>query len=138
MGAIEQAKAEARAFRRRMGDAARAMIGARVTVGVSCLFALAFGAALVINPQRLPPIGGLTLAQVGLPPLNFGAERQIAGDIVGAANRQGGADALRDFLAAHPDLIPGLNIAGLALALLMLGVALATQMRDWRRGLGPL
>lgn len=138
MRAIEQAKAEARAFRRRMGDAARAMIGARATVGVSCLFALAFGAALAINPQRLPPIGGLTLAQVGLPPLNFGAERQIAGDIIGAANRQGGADALRDFLAAHPELIPGLNVAGLALALMLLCVSIIAQVRDWRRGVGPL
>ncbi|MGE0046728.1 MAG: hypothetical protein AB7J28_15325 [Hyphomonadaceae bacterium] len=135
---VEKAKTEASAFKNRMQRAWNAIVGARVTVAVMAMFAMAFGITILIAPFRLPPIGGLSLAQVGLPDLQLGAEKQIAGDIVGAADRQGGAQVVRQFFDAHPELIPIANWTGLGLAVLFLVLAIAIQIRQFRRGVEPL
>jgi hypothetical protein len=138
MASLNEAKAEVKAASKRVAAAFNALIGARVTAAAAVMFAVAFGMALLITPTRLPAIGGLDLVSLGLPPFEFGKEKEVAGEIIDAARRQGGADRARDFLAQNPGLIPYLNGLGLLAALLVAGVCVREQTRHYQRGVAPL
>ncbi|MGE0829910.1 MAG: hypothetical protein AB7O04_11225 [Hyphomonadaceae bacterium] len=135
---VKEVKAEVKAARGRIRKAAGDVLGARVTLGAAAMLALAFAVTLAYSPDRLPPIGGFSLAAVGLPSLEFGKEREIAGDIIGAADREGGRDKLAELIREHPEAKPWLNWAGLAAALLLVAASAWTQMTNWRRGIRPL
>ena len=83
-------------------------------------FAIAFGADLLYFPHRLPAIGGISLATIGLPPLDFGIVGEQATQAQEAAQRQGVDDVVAAFLTDHPNLVPIFNGVGFGLTFLLL------------------
>ncbi|MBL8548853.1 MAG: hypothetical protein JNJ73_02630 [Hyphomonadaceae bacterium] len=133
----KEAIQEAKAAKGRIGRAIAVILGARVTAGVACLLLIAFGMALVQNPQRLPPLGNVaSLVAVGLPPLEFGKEKEIFSEAVGAAKRQGGVEKAQSFFA-NPMVAMITNWVGLAAAIFVLGWGVRAQSLQWRRGIRP-
>jgi hypothetical protein len=133
----KQAKAEAKAAGGRLWKAFLVLLGSRATAGIACLFAISFLAATIATPERLPPVGGLTLVAVGLPPLELGKEKEILGDIAGAADRQGAVKEAKGFFAERPKVTRIANWLGLALAGFVLVWGLRQQTRLWKRGVRP-
>jgi hypothetical protein len=138
MPSLKDAKAEVQAARGRIGKAVQILLGARVTAAAAAMFAIAFGMTLLVAPSRLPPVGGLSLVGVGLPPIEFGKEKEVAGDILDAARRQGGEERAKEFFQQHPQAIPYANVAGLAASLLLFGLCLRSQTLQFKRGGAPL
>jgi hypothetical protein len=75
---------------------------------------------------------------VGLPPIEFGKEKEVAGDVLDAARRQGGEERAKEFFQENPQAIPYANVAGLAASLLLLGLCLRSQTLQFKRGVAPL
>jgi hypothetical protein len=133
----KQARAEAKAAGGRLWRAVLVLLGARVTAGVACLFVIAFGMAVLVSPQRLPPVGAFSVVQLGLPPLELGKEKDVLGDIVGAARRQGGEEKARSFFQENPLAARIANWTGLVFGLVILAWGVYVQSRLWRRGVRP-
>lgn len=136
---IRTARAEAKASAGRIAAAWSALIGSRVLVAITAMLALAFAMTLTFSPTRLPPIGFLTPASVGLPVgVDLAKERQTAEDILDAAKRQGGAEKAAAFVDRYPQAVPILNWVGLALSLGLTVAGLWAQVRLYRRGISPV
>jgi hypothetical protein len=120
MNALDDAKAQFqtqfRAEKSKVASSLDAIIGSRPALAVSAALTLAFGACLWFWPGQLPPVGGFSLAAVGLPPLDFGMAGQAAQDAAAAAQRQGASGYVQGFLDEHPGLIPYINGAAFALS----------------------
>lgn len=116
MKAIDDAKAQFQAERSKLKAAIEVLIGSRAALAVAAALTLTFGTSLWFWPDQTPPLGGFSLAAVGLPPLDFGIAGQAAQDAAAAAQRQGAAAHVGGFLAEQPWLIPYLNAAGFALS----------------------
>jgi hypothetical protein len=139
MPSLKDAKAEVQAVRGRLAKAVHILLGARVTAAAAAMFAIAFGMTLLVAPGRLPPVGGLSLVGVGLPELEFlGKEKEVAGDIIDAARRQGGEQRAKEFFEENPQAVPYANMAGLAASLLLFGLCLRAQTLQFKRGVTPL
>jgi hypothetical protein len=138
MPSLKDAGAEVQAVRGRLSKAVQVLLGARVTAAAAAMFAIAFGMTLLVAPNRLPSIGGLSLVAVGLPPIEFGKEKEVAGDVLDAARRQGGEERAKEFFQENPQAIPYANVAGLAASLLLLGLCLRSQTLQFKRGVAPL
>lgn len=112
------------------------VIGSRVLMAVLATLGIAFAANLVYSPGELPRVGGLSLAQAGLPPVDFGIVGEQAGQAAAAARREGAGGFVEAFLAEHASLIPALNAVGLglSLALLALNMTIMTKRRRLSRG----
>src|SRR5690606_1691329 len=66
-----------------------AIAGSRWLTAILAALAIAFGAHLVYAPARLPPLGGFSLAAVGLPPsVDFGFAGEQAQQAAEAARNQ--------------------------------------------------
>jgi hypothetical protein len=135
---LKQAKAEVKAARGRIWRAAGVLLGSRAVAGVACLLAIVFGMTLLFSPRELPTgIGGFSLVAVGLPPLELGKEKEVLGDIVGAAQRQGGAEQARGFFEANPQAAFYANWIGFGLSVLVLFWGIVRQSQLWRQGVRP-
>lgn len=133
----KEAIAEAKAAKGRIGRAIAVILGARVTAGLACLLMIAFGMAVLNNPQRLPPLGNVTsLVAVGLPPLEFGKEKDLFKEAVDAAKRQGGEEKAKSFFE-NPMVALATNCIGLAAAIFVLGWGVRAQSLQWKRGVRP-
>ncbi|MBI1186581.1 MAG: hypothetical protein GC206_04505 [Alphaproteobacteria bacterium] len=136
---IRTAKADAKASAGRIAAAWSALIGSRVLVAITAMLAIAFAMTLAFSPYRLPPIGFLTPASVGLPiGVDLAKERAAAEDILDAAKRQGGGEKAAELSQRYPMAIPILNWVGLALSLGLTIAGLWAQVRLYRRGIAPV
>jgi hypothetical protein len=129
---LNEAKAAFQAEKNKISSALSALIGSRWLLAIVATFALAFATHLAYAPERLPPVGGLSFAQVGLPPVDFGAAGEQAARAREAAQRQGAPGKVQDFIDDNRASVPLMNAIGLGLALLILGVNL-TVMTKRRR-----
>jgi hypothetical protein len=137
MSALDKAKAEIRAERLRVRQALTMVFGSPVAMAVAAVFAIAFGTQLLYARERLPPLGGLSLAQVGLPPLDFGRVGELAKEASEAAIRQGAGQQAQGFLTEHAWLVPYLNIAGFVFFALFLAWTFRIQARLYRQKANP-
>ncbi len=133
MNAIAEAKAGIKATRARFRRAVTLLLGSPVAMAVSAVMTLSFGAQALYAPGRLPPVGGLSLAQVGLPSLDLGGAGDMLREASDAAIRQGGLEQARGFLSEHAALIPWLNIAGFVFFALFFVWTLWIQARNYRQ-----
>jgi len=134
MNAVADAKAQASATKDRFVKAIELVLSARIAVAAAATLALAFGTQLIYAPGRAPPLGGLSLAQLGLlPPLDLGQAGDMLQEAGAAAQRQGAGGAIAGFFAEHPAFVPWANGLGLALALGLLGWTMWLQMRAYAR-----
>ena len=114
-----------------------AIAGSRWLMAILAAFTLAFGLHAIYAPARLPPIGGLSLSQVGLPSgIDFGVVGEQARQAQQAAQRQDVRGHVTQIIDQHAAWIPYINYAGFALALVLLlgNMWLMTKRRRFTRG----
>ena len=114
-----------------------AIAGSRWLMAILATFTLAFGLHAIYAPARLPPIGGLSLAQVGLPSnVDFGVVGEQARQAQEAAQRQDVRGHVTQIIDQHATWIPYINYAGFALALILLlgNMWIMTKRRPYTRG----
>ncbi len=115
-----------------------AIAGSRWLMAILATLVIAFGTHLAFAPTRLPPVGGVSLAAVGLPPnFDMGAVGEQANQAAEAARRSEEARTrAAEFVAANQDKIPLFNGAVFALALLLLlgNMWIMTKRRRFTRG----
>jgi hypothetical protein len=137
MSQIEQAKTAFKAEKSKVLGSLSALLGSRWLLAILATFAIAFGTHLAFAPTRLPPVGGLSLSQAGLPPgIDFGVAGEKAAEAREAAQRQGAPDAARAWIDGNRERIPLVNTVGLGLTLLLLGVNLFVTTRRRRETRG--
>lgn len=128
---FKQAGDEIKATRGRFERAAILLFNSRIAVAVAAVFAITFACQLIYARERLPPIGGLSLAQLGLPAFDLGRAGEVLRDAGAAAQRQGAGENVQSFFVEHSALIPWANVIGLVLALALLAWTLWLQMRNY-------
>lgn len=133
MNAIDDVKREVEATKNRFGKAVRTVFGSRVAVAVMCAFTLTFGCQLIYAIDRPPPVGGLSLVQIGLPPIELGQAGKMAQEAGQSAMRNGLPEQVAAFFAENPGVVPWVNIAGFALFASLLAWTLYLQMRQYKR-----
>lgn len=114
-----------------------AIAGSRWLLAILATFALAFGTHLLYAPARLPPVSGLSIAQVGLPTgLDFGVVGEQAKQAAEAAQRQDVSGQVQGLVDANPERVPLINAIGFGLALVLLAINLTimTKRRRTTRG----
>lgn len=121
MSAIDEAKAKYRIEKAKLLGAFNAIIGARATLAVLTLFMIGFGSQLLYSPTSLPPVGGLSWAQAGLPTsLDFGEAGRLAGEAKAAAQRENAPGQFETLLNENRHAVPFLNGVGLGVCFLLL------------------
>jgi hypothetical protein len=114
-----------------------AIAGSRWLMAILATLVIAFGTHLAYAPARLPAVGGVSLAAVGLPPsVDFGFAGDQAKQAAEAAANSEARTRTQDFVAANQDKIPVFNAAmfGLALLLLLGNMWIMTKRRPYSRG----
>jgi hypothetical protein len=114
-----------------------AIAGSRWLMAILATLVIAFGTHLAYAPARLPAVGGVSLASVGLPPsVDFGFAGDQAKQAAEAARNSEARSRAQEFIAANADKIPIFNTIGfgLALALLLGNMWIMTKRRPYSRG----
>ncbi len=114
-----------------------AIAGSRWLMAILAALVLAFGLHAIYAPARLPPIGGLSLAQVGLPSnIDFGVVGEQARQAQEAAQRQNVGAHVTSLIDQQATWIPIINYAGfgVALVLLLINMTIMTKRRPHTRG----
>lgn len=114
-----------------------AIAGSRWLLAILATLVIAFGTHLAFAPTRLPAVGGVSLAAVGLPPsVDFGFAGDQAKQAAEAAANSEARTRAEEFVAANADKIPIFNAAMFALALLLLlgNMWIMTKRRRYTRG----
>ncbi|MEQ1812128.1 MAG: hypothetical protein ABL889_19530 [Terricaulis sp.] len=114
-----------------------AIAGSRWLLAILATLVIAFGTHLAFAPSRLPSVGGVSLAAVGLPPsVDFGFAGDQAKQAAEAAANSEARTRAEEFVAANADKIPIFNAAMFALALLLLlgNMWIMTKRRPYSRG----
>lgn len=135
---LEDAKQIVRAERTKVAASISAIAGSRWLMAILATLVIAFGTHLLYAPARLPTVGGVNLAAVGLPPnVDFGVVGDQARQAAEAAQRSEEARARAEaFAAANAERAPLINGIGfgIALALLLGNMWLMTKRRRFTRG----
>lgn len=134
---LDEAKAIFRAERTKVTTSISAIAGSRWLLAILATIVLAFGTHLIYAPSRLPPVGGVSIAAVGLPPsVDFGFAGEQAQAARDAAAREGAAERAQEFLAASAERAPLFNAIGfgVALVLLIVNMTIMTKRRRFTRG----
>ena len=71
------------------------------------------------------------------PQVQLGKEKDILGDMAGAAQRQGGIEKARNFFDENPEAARYANWVGVLLSLVLFGWGVRQQSRLWARGVRP-
>ncbi|MEJ0060296.1 MAG: hypothetical protein WDM79_12255 [Terricaulis sp.] len=129
---MDEVKARVAAERGKLVTAFRTVVGARVTLAVLTLFLVGFGSHLLYSPDRLPPVAGLSLAQVGLPNLDLGETGNLAQQAREAAQRENVGGSVQGLLDEHRSAVPVLNGIGFGACLILLIWNVAINARDRR------
>jgi hypothetical protein len=128
---------KAKLYAGRAGVFAASVISSWPALAVSTLCLVAFASHLVWSPDRLPPFGGLSLAQIGLPsPPDLGELNEPLREAGDAAQRQARA-AIEEreaagepsFLEAHPQFVRPLNIIGFFASFVAFAFTIGIQAR---------
>lgn len=134
---LKEAKEIVGEERRKVSSSLSAIAGSRWLMAILATFAIAFGAHLVYAPERLPPVGGLSLTTFGLPSsVDFGFVGEQAQQAAEAAQRQGATSRVDQLVAEHQAQVPLINMIGFgaALALLLGNMWIMTNRRRFTRG----
>jgi hypothetical protein len=134
---LKEAKAIVHEEKVKVTSSLSAIAGSRWLMAILATFALAFGIHAAYAPARLPTIGGLSLAQVGLPSgVDFGVVGEQAKQAQEAAARQNVGSHVTGLIDQHATYIPYINYAGFALALvlLLINMTIMTKRRRSTRG----
>ncbi len=129
-----------------------ALLGSRLGMAVATLVFVAFGAHTLAAPDRFPPIGTVSLNQLGLLPpappkpevalilpeqiAAYEPEIRAEGRAAAQAAKPYLVDAAQEFIARHPVAIPILNAAAAAAGFLLMIVSIgfhAGQIRKARK-----
>ncbi len=114
-----------------------AIAGSRWLMAILATLVIAFGTHLAYAPARLPPVGGVSLAAVGLPPtVDFGFAGDQAKQAAEAAANSEARTRAQEFVAANAERIPIFNAMafGIALLLLLGNMWIMTKRRPYSRG----
>ena len=134
---LNDAKAMIHSEKVKVTSSLSAIAGSRWLMAILAALALAFGLHAIYAPGRLPSIGGLSLAQVGLPPnIDFGVIGEQAKQAQEAAARQDVGGHVTGLIGQHAAFIPYINDAGFAVALVLLvaNMWIMTKRRRFTRG----
>lgn len=134
---LNEAKARIHEEKVKVTSSLSAIAGSRWLMAILTALALAFGLHALYAPARLPSIGGLSLAQVGLPPnIDFGVVGEQAKQAQEAADRQDVGGHVTGLINQYAPLIPSINYAGFALTLALLfgNMWIMTKRRRFTRG----
>ncbi len=136
---------KAKLYAGRVGAFAAAVISSWPALAVSTLCLVAFGSHLILSPDRLPPFGGLSLAQIGLPsPPDLGELNEPAREAADAAQRQARA-AIEEreaagepsFLEANPQFVRPINIVGFFASFVAFAFTIGIQSRRMAKSAQP-
>lgn len=114
-----------------------AIAGSRWLMAILATLVIAFGTHSAFAPERLPAVGGVSLAAVGLPPnVDFGLAGDQAKQAAEAAANSEARTRAEEFMAANQDKIPIFNMVafGIALLLLLGNMWIMTKRRPYSRG----
>ena len=114
-----------------------AVAGSRWLMAILATLVIAFGTHLAFAPARLPAVGGVSLAAVGLPPsVDFGFAGDQAKQAAEAAANSQARTRAEEFVAANAERIPIFNAVafGLSLLLLLGNMFSMTKRRPYSRG----
>lgn len=114
-----------------------AIAGSRWLMAILATLVIAFGTHLLYAPARLPAVGGVSLAAVGLPPtVDFGFAGDQARQAAEAAANSEARTRAQEFVAANAERIPIFNAVafGVALLLLLGNMWIMTKRRPYSRG----
>lgn len=134
---LAEAKQIFREEKRKVTTSLSAIAGSRWLMAILATLVLAFGTHLAYAPARLPAVGGVSLAAVGLPPsVDFGFAGEQAQQAAEAARNSEARTRAQEFAAANADKIPIVNAVGFGLALLLLlgNMWIMTKRRRVSRG----
>jgi hypothetical protein len=120
MPSIGEVKLRIAEERAKVTTSINAVLGSRWLLAVLAAFAISFASHTIFFPERLPPVAGITIANLGLPTTDFGLVGDQATQAYEAAQRQDVSGRLGELLAERPQLAATLNIAGLVISLLLL------------------
>jgi hypothetical protein len=130
---LAEAKQIFREEKTKVTSSISAIAGSRWLLAILATFALAFGTHLAYAPNRLPPVSGLSIAQIGFPTdVDFGFVGEQAKEAAAAARDQNARGRVQEALAANPERIPLINAIGFGLALVLLAINM-TIMTKRRR-----
>ena len=130
---LDDAKAIYREEKSKLTTAIGSLVGSRPVLAVMALLMITFGVQALMSPSQLPPVTGMGLAQLGLPPLDFGVVGQGASEAVASAERAGGRDFFLEWIAANPGAVPYINIGITALAAVLLALNIFAAARRYQR-----
>jgi hypothetical protein len=134
---LNEAKAMVHEEKVKVTSSLSIIAGSRWLMAVLAAFVMAFGLHSIYARDRLPPIGGLSLAQVGLPSgVNFGVVGDEVRQAREAAHRQHVDERARAAVDRNAVWIPYINYAGFAVALVLLlaNMTIMTKRRSYTRG----
>lgn len=134
---LAEAKQIFREEKAKVTSSLAAIAGSRWLMAILATLVIAFGTHLAFAPARLPAVGGVSLAAVGLPPsVDFGFAGDQAKQAAEAAANSEARKRAEEFVAANQDKIPIFNgvIFALALLLLLGNMWIMTKRRPYSRG----
>lgn len=133
---LEEAKQIIGEERAKLRNAVSRLAGSRWLAAILATFVIGFGTHLAYAPERLPPISGLSMAQIGLPSdLDFGIVGEKAQDAAGAARDNDLRGRAASYLADNPERVRQINAIGFGLALVLLLINMTIMTR--RRAVTP-
>jgi hypothetical protein len=134
---LDDAKAMFRAEKAKVVSSVSAIAGSRWLLAILATLAVAFATHVAYAPSRLPPIGGLSITQVGLPQsVDFGYAGEHARAAREAAEREDVAGRATSWAETNADKIWIVNAVGLGATLVLLAVNLVimTRRRRYTKG----
>ena len=134
---LAEAKQIIKEERLKLTSSLSAIAGSRWLLAILATFALAFGTHLLYAPARLPPVSGLSIAQIGLPTgVDFGFVGEQAKEAAAAARNQDVGGRVQEVVGANSERIPLINAIGFGLALVLLAInmTIMTRRRRTTRG----
>ena len=134
---LAEAKAIFREEKAKVTGSISAVAGSRWLMVILATLVIAFGTHLAFAPARLPAVGGVSLAAVGLPPsVDFGFAGDQAKQAAEAAANSQARTRAEEFVAANAERIPIFNAVafGLSLLLLLGNMFIMTKRRPYSRG----
>jgi hypothetical protein len=134
---LAEAKQIFREEKTKVTSSLSAIAGSRWLMAILATLVIAFGTHLAYAPARLPAVGGVSLAAVGLPPsVDFGLAGDQAKQAAEAAANSEARTRAQEFVTANADKIPIFNAIafGVALLLLLGNMWIMTKRRPYSRG----
>jgi hypothetical protein len=134
---LAEAKEIFREERTKVTTSISAIAGSRWLMAILATLVIAFGTHLAYAPARLPTVGGVSLAAIGLPStVDFGFAGDQAKQAAEAAANSEARTRAQEFVAANEDKIPIFNAVAFGVALLLLigNMWIMTKRRPYSRG----